>query len=248
MKNSGPIFCDLKLDATLLTESETKELLEASVKDGFSVLAVNKSWTFGTPLPSFPSLSGFNPRVVLILKRLTVKISSDKEIPQMKGLAEKLSKAVDLVAFEFADADLLETFLKNIDFPGDNLISLDLKAFTPPKSSFKTLKSRPYYLEVSYGSILDPLERKKSIVNFFRVMESHFDKVVLSSGASSNFERRNTREVREVVRGLMDVSDEQGKKLFEEICAKFPAEVVKRARLARDGFAKLVEQVPAPKQ
>lgn len=247
MKNQDSIYFDLRLDSTYLNSSEEASLIQASLSDEFSVIALSKTCT-PSQIPKINiQQSKFDQKKLLLLSRITLLVSSEEDIEKSKTLVSSMSSPFDLIAFEFSSSNLLESFLKNATFPGDNLISINLSSFIVPSSVLKTLMSRPYFVEICYSHLLDedPEKRKKALLNFSKIMEGHFKNIILSSNASSVYERRNVREVKEIVRGLTE--GESGSKLkavrrFEEMCWEHPKEVVLRARMRREGFANVVKK------
>lgn len=230
-------IADLKLEVTYLTQPQIHTLIQDSIQDGFTVLALNRTINPKTDYkPDNIDLSPYKAQNVKILNRITIKLNSITDIDSLKSKKTNYEQA-DLVAVEFSDIETFEVFVKKYNDYIDNLIYINIGSFAVSSTFLKLLKNKNWFIELDYSKLLNETKKKQALVSFYKLLDSHYDKLLLSSDANSVFDRRSEWEIKEIIHGLMERSDNYSAKLAKELLSTNPLALLKRCLLRKQGFA-----------
>ena len=73
------------------------------------------------------------------------------------------------------------------------------------------------------------------MINFFRVFDSLFDKIILSSNASRLLERRARWEIDQMMQEFLKMSSIYNSKLLYKCISENPVEIVKQNKFRKQG-------------
>lgn len=227
---------DLKLDATYLSSTQILALINDSLQDGFNVLAINRTVNPKSDFVPFEvRLDGFEGQEVRVLQRITIKLESTSDLDYLKSRKAVYEKA-DIVALEFLNFETLEIFLKRYNDYIDNLIYINISTFAVSSTFLKALKNKNYFIEFDYSKLFTDAKKKQALVSLYKLLDSHYDKLLLSSDANNVFERRSEWEIKETISCLMERSEAHSSKMLKQLLNTNPLAVVKRALLRKQGF------------
>ena len=233
------LFCDLNLTINYLNESQINELINSTQSDGFNIIGLNKNIPLLSPEYIPPKINHKNNEDILILERVTILINSEKDFKNLKNLRQKFK--IDILALKFEDSSILEKFLMRFDHYEDNIISLNISKFQFSTNILKLLSKKNFALEICYKDLLYSDNQKLAFINLFKVFDSHFKNIILSSGATTFFERRAKWELSEFLKGCLERSKYYHSRLFLDCVGIIPVGWVKQAKLRKEGAVSFVE-------
>ena len=236
MSKKAPIV-DLKLDITYLTSAQTLELINASISDGFNVLALSRTINPKVDyVPSKIDKRPFESQSVKILERVTLKVGSTQDLDTLKSKKSNLEQA-DIVALEFNDVETFEAFIKRYNDFIDNLVYINISTFPVSTHFLKLLKNKNLFIELDYSKFFIDAKKKQALVNFYKLLDSHYDQLILSSDAGNLLDRRAEWEIKAMVNSLLERSENYSSKLAKCILSDTPLKLIKRCLLRKQGFA-----------
>ncbi len=229
------LYCDIKIEVSIMERASIEKIVAETIADGFKAICLCQTVNVHQKYQRIDLKLNYPKNEVLILHRVNLHIMQESDFKQLKNKNFELSKA-DIVSISFDNSQILESFLKmNSEFH-DNLIFFDIKSFQFSSQIFKLLKSTSYFIEFGYADTLAPATRKQALMNMFKMLDSMSKKIIMSSSATTFFDKRSPNDLIDFIMGVTENSKGKSSSLLNRLIFKNPVDLLKQAKLRREGL------------
>lgn len=253
------LFCDLKLDVDQLPNHSILEMINVSVNEGYSIIALTRTVQLGQHYQQIDIKSlkleyekKYNQQLdkTLLLNRVNYLLSDIKLVATKKS--KDFNNVADLISIEPTDLDTLNKLLKLYNNNGifqvhsrdplnfyDHVLFIDLNRISLNSATIKALCSKGVFVEFSYGSFLRKSLDPSVFVNFYKLMNSQIKRLVVSSGVSRKIHFRSSKQVSDLFVGLLNHSDNKNLSVGNKLLMQNPCELLRMSKMKREGVIQI---------